>query len=258
MPAHIPLSVCGHINAWNFLGAVRILGVTTSTEFPCLRLAGPKLPGPDFVLLGRLMAARARDVDMMGKRFGACNVGVASVTLLRGFRWPGVVRIVACDTGLKWVVRCRDDLRKPRGSRRKEFMTQRTVTPFARGRQLDRDGVLGMRRRGTVTDLAGNALMVSIALGLHNVRMTIGARHLAGILDWLRNDVIDRRSAVVTVSSEIMRDQKMPGDEQCGQQDHQKDRQSLDLLRNPVPERWVGCYRRGTVMVLMGRFIHNV
>jgi hypothetical protein len=258
LPADISLAVRGHINAWNFLGAVRILGVTTSTEFPGLRLAGPKFPGSDFVLLGGLMTTRTRDVDMMGECFGSRNVRMAGVTLLRGLRGFGVMRIVARDTGFEGIVRGGDNLWEPCGPGRKEFMTQRAVTPLAWGWKLDRDGILRMGCSRTVTDLTGDAFVISLAFYFHDIRMAIGARHLTGILDGLRDDVINRRSAEVAMGSEIMRDQKMPCGKQCGQQDHQQDNQPLDLLGHPVPERWLVCYRRGIILVFIGVFIHNL
>jgi hypothetical protein len=258
LPAHIPLAMRGHINAWYFFGAVGVLGVTPSAEFPRLRLAGPEFPGPDFVLLGGLMAARARNVHMMGKGFGPRNVGMASVALFGRFGGLGVMRIVARDARLEGVVRGRDGLREPRGPGRKELMTQRAVTPLAWRWKLDRGGILRMSGGRPVADLAGDAFVISLTFGFHDIRMAIGARHLAGILDWLCDNVVDRRSAIVTMNSEIARDQIMPRHEQGGQQDDQQNHQSLDLLGDPVPESWLRCYRRGTIVVLIRVFIHNL
>jgi hypothetical protein len=73
--------------------------------------------------------------------------------------------------------------------------------------------------------------------------MAIGAGHLAGILNRLRHERVNRRGAEVAVFSEIVRDQKISCRKGHGQHNDGQDTQPFDLLRTSVPERLQRCHR---------------
>jgi len=205
LPADVALAVHGHIDARNFPGARGVLRVTTAAQFPRLRFARQKFARIHLVLLGRFMAARARNVEVMRKRFGARDGGMAGFALFRRLRRLGIVRMVARDARLERIMRGRDNLRKSGGPRRQEFVAQRTTAPFSRRRKLHA-GVLRVADSRAVTDLAGHGFVISGAFGGHDIRVAVGAGDLTGVLNRLRHEGINRRGAEVAILSEIARD----------------------------------------------------
>ena len=104
LPTDVAFAVRRQIDAGNFRGAGSFLRVATAAQFARLRLARQKFARIYFVLLGRLVAARAGNVEMMRKRFGARDGGVTGFTLFRRLRRLGIVRIVAGDAGFEWIM----------------------------------------------------------------------------------------------------------------------------------------------------------
>ncbi len=188
----------------------------------------------DLVLSRRGVALRASQQGVAGDCLGTGDSAMAGTALfghVRGFR---LMRVVARDTGFHRVVTDRVNLRKSGGAAGIIPVAEGAVSALAGRRQLVVDGRQGVRGCRSVTVFAGNCLVPSLGVHLHDVAMALGAGFATRVAYGTFPDAGDRRRPVVATLSKSLWDQYLSREDKPADENSKNDKQTCKLLRHPT------------------------
>lgn len=159
----------------------------------------------------------------MGDGLLSRDLSVAGTAVLGNGRRLGLVRLVARDAGREGIVGHGVDLREAGRSGRIVRMTQRTERSLAGSRRPDIHGSRHVSGGGSVAYLARHAVVTPRQATLVGRRMADRALLVAGVLDSLGYDRVDRGGAIGTDLAESVRNQNGSGDHEAGAQQNESD-----------------------------------
>jgi hypothetical protein len=150
-----------------------------------------------------LMTSDTGKIDVMGKSLSPGDFCVTGLALFGRVRRLGIMGIVTADACFYRMVEFGNDLGKTGGPRRKILMTERTISSFSRSRKNATSRIFNVFCGRTVTHLTHHIPMIGHLHSSCDIIMTIYTHQMPDILDLMRCDLVNCRSPVVSVFSEV-------------------------------------------------------
>jgi hypothetical protein len=142
------------------------------------------------------------------------------------------MRVVARDTRIDRVMDDRIDLREARRSGRVVTVTQRAIPPLPWSGRLVLIWRFGVCRCRPVTDLTGNVAMVGCLLLRHDLFVAVCTGLMAGILDILSHERINRSGPIVSIPAKRRRYKDVSYGHKTHSYYYKENQQVFDLFRH--------------------------
>jgi len=150
------------------------------------------------------MALRAFDQCVRRKLLGLENAQMAGAAFIGSPRRIGGMGIMASNAPFHRIMRHRVDLRETGGARRIVFMADQTLFPFAGNNRLHLAGTVDVFLSGPMAGFAIHRTVIGFRFLRRHIVMAIAASLMPGVFDFLPDNIVHRRSPVMSDIAESL------------------------------------------------------